>query len=87
MVSIKDQIYISSLTREVYDTERDRAENQELASSSNRNIGGVIMPKIAAECLAKWVTRQDIAQHELETGKTTVWTSKQRCESVIVFGK
>ena len=35
MVSIKDQIYISSLTREVYDIEIDRVENREQASSSS----------------------------------------------------
>ena len=43
------------------------------SSSSNRSTGGAILPKIAVECLAKWVICQDIAQHETEVGKTIVW--------------
>ena len=85
---------ISSLTREVYDIERDRVENREQASSSSassvvslisisssdRNTGGAILPKIAIECLAKWVTCQDISQEELEASKKIVWDRQAKMQ-------
>ena len=38
------------------------------------------MPKIAAECLAKWVICQDISQEELEASKKTVWDRQAKMQ-------
>ena len=50
------------------------------SSSSDRNTGGAILPKIAIECLAKWVTCQDISQQELEASKKTVWDRQAKMQ-------